>query len=336
MGDLRRFLQAIAILIVPLAIEMIFEHFTRRSVFEVFGGIGELTIRAGRPRCEGAFRSGITAGVFGATLLPLFLGLYNTIMRRIAIIGLISAAVITYTSNSSGPLIAFLSGIVGWLFWPWRRGMKTVRWGILAALVGLHVSMKVPVWFIISKMADLTGGDGWHRSYLIDQAIRHFPDWWLMGTSQTRDWMPTVLVDGQADLTDLYVSAGTGGGLIALVFLVLILVRCFRSLGQSIEQVRERAVEETAARPELLEAEKMLWCLGCALFAHVVTLFSVTYFDQMHVVWWGLLATISSATASVLAIGSRGRIEDESAEEEMTFGELSASTEPFAFRAGEL
>src|ERR1022692_2690653 len=290
-SEAKTFLQDLAFLIVPLAMEMILEQVTHKSLFEPFGGIGDLTIRNGRPRSQGAFRIGITAGVFGATLMPMFIGMYRLKSQRLtAIIGLLAATVITYTSNSSGPLMAYLSGVTAWLFWPLRRDMRMVRRGIVAVLIGLHLVMKVPVWFIFSKLGALTGGDGWHRSYLIDRFIHFFPDWWLLGTQDTSDWMPTVLAEGGADLTDPYVAAGVNGGLVCLVILILLLVRCFRYLGLAMNELRGSSSE----------AELFLWGMSAALFAHIVPLFSVTYWDQMHVAWWGLLAIISSSTSDVL------------------------------------
>jgi hypothetical protein len=43
----------------------------------------------------------------------------------------------------------------------------------------------------------------------------------------------------------------------------------------------------------------MLWALGSALFAHVVTFFSVSYFDQSFVFLYVTLAAIGSARASL-------------------------------------
>jgi hypothetical protein len=289
--EVEKFLQGLAILIVPLALEMVFEMVTHRSMFESFGGIGDLTIREGRPRCQGAFRLGITAGVFGATLLPLFISLYHSKTRRpTVIVGLLSAAVITYTSNSSGPLMAALSGVVAWLFWPLRMEMRKVRWGIVLVLLFLQLSMKAPVWFIFSKLGALTGGDGWHRSYLIDRFFHFFPDWWLMGTKHTGNWMPYTLLDGNADITNFYIASGIAGGLLALILSIILLVRCFRYLGLAMIILRTQSSE----------VKILVWGFGSALFAHVVTLFSVTYFDQVYVALWSLLAIISSTTSRIL------------------------------------
>ncbi len=73
--------------------------------------------------------------------------------------------------------------------------MRAIRWGIVVILLALHAVMKAPVWFLISRLSELTGGSGWYRSALIDAFIRHFDEWWLIGTGYTAHWMPTGLCD---------------------------------------------------------------------------------------------------------------------------------------------
>jgi hypothetical protein len=48
--------------------------------------------------------------------------------------------------------------------------------------------MKAPVWFLIARI-DLAGGSsGYHRAMLIDTFLRHFGDWWLLGTKDAFSW----------------------------------------------------------------------------------------------------------------------------------------------------
>jgi hypothetical protein len=95
--------------------------------------------------------------------------------------------------------------------------------------------------------------------------------------------------NGGADITSQYVSSAAQGGLAALSLFVVILVSCFQKLGMALQEARE-----VSSRKELL-----LWCLGAVLFAHLITLFSITYFDQMHVAWWGLVASIASVSSRI-------------------------------------
>ena len=49
----------------------------------------------------------------------------------------------------------------------------------------------------------------------------------------------------------------------------------------------------------------LLWCLGAALFAHVIAYFGIGYFDQMQFAWFALLASISTAVSEAARIFQR-------------------------------
>ena len=122
-----------------------------------------------------------------------------------------------------------------------------------------------------------------------------------MGTDKTALWAATQMDWGGADLCNLYVSCAAGAGLAGLILIILLLVRCFSFLGLALK----------TAGDLLPESEGLLWCCGCVLFAHVCTVFSNTYWDQLFVTWWGFLAMISSVTASILAQPAHsGALED--------------------------
>lgn len=292
--DLQELLPKLAILIVPLALCMVYESRTGINVFNAMGGQGAEWSREGRFRCIGSFRGPHTAGIFGATLVPLFAYMYFRPDRRdqrgIAIIGLIAATAITYASNSSGPLMAYLCGLVGLAFWPLRKDMKRVRWGILVTFIAYALLSKAPVWYIFSKISDITGGDGWSRSYLMDQCFNHMSRWWLLGTDNTGDWASTQMPWGGADLCNIFVSCAAEAGMGGLILMILLMVWGFQYLGWALQKARE-------TQPQ---SEGLFWTLGCVLFAHINALLEVTYFDQLFVVWWGVLAIISSISSNLL------------------------------------
>jgi hypothetical protein len=290
LNDIKRTVRILAILIVPLAIAMLAEKLTGRNVFAVFGGVMEFTrIRDGSLRCQGPFAHPILAGSFGATLLPLFVGLWFQGKKNHLIAGLavISAVSITVTSASSGPFLAAIAGMVGLLAWQRRQWLRTIRWGTLLGLIALQLKMKAPVWFLIAR-ADVFGGStGWHRAALIDAAVRHFGDWWLVGVKDTGYWSgDTHLL---ADVTNEYVWQGVQGGLLTLLLFVLMIVFCFRGVGRTTRLMRGRW-----PHPDLL----CTWSLGAAMFAHVFNYLSITYFDQNFVNWYLLLSMTSTAAGA--------------------------------------
>ncbi len=287
--DIHRTLALLAFAIIPLALLMVFEARTGRNLFAVFGGVFETSmIRDDHIRSQGAFRSPITGGAFGATFALLFAGLlFARINRLAATVGLVICTVIVICARSSGPLLGFMLGLLALACWRFRQHTRKIRWGIVFSLMGLHFVMKSPVWFLLGRISDVVGGGGYHRAYLIDNFVKNFGTWWLAGTSDTSSWMATELSFGGADLTNQFVSDGVNAGLLCLILSVTLLVRCFQGLGNGM-----------AGDPTLGSAsEKLLWGHGATLVGTIGILFSVTYFDQMHVIWYFLLACI--ATLSV-------------------------------------
>jgi hypothetical protein len=283
----------LAFVMVPLACAMLVEKATGRNFFSIFGGVPEFTmVREGKLRCQGAFSHPILAGTFGATSIPFFIALWvkGTGYKLAAVIGIISATIITITPSSSGPETAYAVVILGLFMWRLRDNMRMIRWVTLFALVALHMVMKAPVWALIGKLSEVIGGGGWHRVMLIDAAVDHFNEWWLLGTDYTRHWMPTGVTwsEKHTDITNHFIGIGIHGGLISLLLFVTSLVYCFKTIG-----VRMKEID-----PADFPLKFTVWCLGVSLFSHIASFTSVSYFDQIIVFWYLLLAIIAALPVS--------------------------------------
>jgi hypothetical protein len=277
------------IIVIPLGVVFLIEHVTGRNMFYIFGGVPEFTlIRDGKLRCQGAFRHPILAGTFAATCIPLFIGLWRySIQKRTQIaVGIVAALTIVYTSASSGPLLASLISIIGLLCWNFRANMRAIRWSALLLLILLHLTMKAPVWYLIARMSEVIGmGTGWHRSALIDAAIKHIDEWWLFGTTYTAHWMPTGLASdpNNTDITNQFIAEGVKGGLISMCLFIWLLVACFSAIGTAVHDKTRFSTPE----------HFFIWAMGCALLGHVASFFSVPYFDQIVIFWYLLIASIA-------------------------------------------
>ena len=284
--DIYRALKCLAAVCVLIGFEMILEQATRRNIFGMLypGFVTAPELRDDKIRSQGTFSHALMAGSFAGMIVPLFFLMWkNAISKLWGILGFLGATVMMLTSNSSTPLLAYAASILGLCLWSIRRKMRTVRWGIVAALAGLAMVMKAPVWFVIAHI-DLTGSSsGYHRAALVDQFITHFRDWWLIGTNNSATWGWDMW-----DQQNQYVNIGESGGLLALIFFMLAIVRGFRMLGNARRSVDGKPSEEW-----------LFWCLGCSLFANVVAFFGVNYFDQSRVGWFALLAIISSVNPSM-------------------------------------
>jgi hypothetical protein len=281
--DSRRVIRLFIVISVIMAVCMLNEHFTRQNVFGLLGG-AEMTpeVRNGLIRANGVFQHSILAGSFGATLLPLFLALWtDRTSRTLVLVGVISSATIVATANGSTATLACGAGILGLCFWPFRKHMRLLRWGLVLALVALHLVMHGPVWSLIEKI-DLTGSSSsYHRYMLVDNCVRHFWDWWFLGVKDYNAWGFDMW-----DLSNQYVAYAVTGGLGTLVFFIAIISRSFAGVGTA----RKR---EAGNHKE----EWFLWCLGAAVFAHVVAYFGIGYFDQTQFAWFALLAIICAAVS---------------------------------------
>ena len=286
MQDITRVIRTLVIFTVPLAVFMLNEKLTGRNMFFAFGGVPEFTvIREGALRCQGPFSHPILAGSFGAALMPFFIALYQD-RKLLAVLGMVSSAAIVVTSASSGPIAASVFGMLALGMWSFRRSMRKIRWGLALALVALQLVMAAPVWFLMARVDVVAGSTGYHRALLIDQAVRHFNEWWLCGKKETASWGGHL-----EDVTNQYIQEGLNGGLLTLVFFILVIARCFGGVGF--------AVRTLAGSPQARFAF-YIWSLGAALLVHTMTFLSVTYFDQNAIGWYLLLAMIASAYSAAL------------------------------------
>ena len=139
-------------------------------------------IREGKLRSQGAFDVYIDAGEFGAVLVPLLAWLWSDKKSRVAaLLGIDRGSHHDSRCNSSTPLLALAAALLGYVSGLSAARCDVFRWALVFALVGLHLVMKGPVWALIARI-DLTGSSsGYHRYYLVDNFIRHFSDWWLLG-----------------------------------------------------------------------------------------------------------------------------------------------------------
>ncbi|MGD0059696.1 MAG: hypothetical protein ABSD58_09795 [Verrucomicrobiia bacterium] len=298
--DMVDHLRVLALVVLVIGACMSWEASTGKNPFHVFGGVPEIPADRGeRFRCQGPFRNYILAGTFGATLFPLMAGLWfqGGSGRRRAVLGTLGCVMVTVLSTSSGPILCFLAALAGLALWPMRDRMRFFRRSVVVMILGLAVVMKAPVWYLIAKVSDVVGGGGWHRSYVIDQFVKHFSEWWLVGTSYTAHWAPAGEViagdPNNMDITNNYVVQGISGGLLMLGLFLAMIVCCFKIVGRAVRTDVKGSLDP-----------KLLWTVGVALAAHCTAFFSIPYFDQTAVFWYWLLAVISGIQQCENAVAS--------------------------------
>ena len=289
--DLDRIVLGFILISVPVAIFFLVERSTGRNVFAIFGGVPAITvIRDGRLRCQGAFSHPILAGCFWASVVPLITAYWWKSIkgRGWAMVGFFASLIIVVCCASSTPVMGVAAAMIGGAGFFIRTKIKIVRWGVLLTLIALHIVMQAPVWHLISRVSAVGGSTGWHRFNLINQTILKFSDWWFCGCSGE-----TVLSWGiwAGDVTNQYILEGVRGGFVTMCLFVVIISIAFREVGRLWRlQVRNKYHLALA------------WALGVSLFAQCMMFIGVSYFGQIIIIWYLLLATIGSLSPHTRAL----------------------------------
>jgi hypothetical protein len=294
--DMARLSYVTAFVAIPVALAFVIERWTGRNLFSALGGVSEITdIREGRLRCQGAFGHPILAGCFWAAAWPLAAATWWTsgMGRLLAVVGSLSAVTIVALSASSTPLLAAGVVVLGGLAFLLRSYLGVGRWAILLALLGLQLVMNNPIWHLFTRVNVVGGSTGWHRYYLIDEAVKRLDEWWLVGTPSTNHWGR-----GLGDITNQYVLEAVQGGLVGLLLFLTLAVLGFRTVGQLWR----------SAWPDARKVA-LAWALGTSLLVQCVSFFGVAYFDQTGMLWYLVLACVASLATSpdVLPQGTRRR-----------------------------
>jgi hypothetical protein len=293
LDDVVRLCRATAFLLVPVAVEMAYEHAAFHNLFSIFGGVPDVPqLREGKIRAFGPFSHPILAGTVGAVTLPLMAGLWRE-YRTTALVGIGVCLFIVMASASSGPFMSAMAAIAGLCMWPYRMSMQRVRRMAVAGYILVDLIMTAPAYYLIARVDVFGGSTGFHRARLIESGLEHLGEWWLTGTDFTRHWMPTGVSwsPNHTDITNHYLYMGVLGGLPLMFLFIFVMVRGFSFVGKCVRM----AGEESPAKAFFP------WALGASLFAHAATEISVSYFDQSFVFLFLSLAACGSAYAAAVA-----------------------------------
>jgi hypothetical protein len=297
LDDVKDLCRLTAILLLPVAAEMIYEKVTDHNLFSaLFGGSEIPNIREGSIRARGPFAHAILAGTVGAVCLPLMVGIWQQ-QRKTAIVGIIACLTMIITCASSGPIMSATAAIGALFLWRYHNQphrLRFIRWFAIMIYIALDIIMKDPAYYIMARIDFVGGSTGWHRARLIQTAINHLPEWWLAGTDYTRHWMASGVTwsPDHIDITNHYLQQGVVGGLPLMLLFILILAKGFSFVGQTLRHETDPSQE----------THFILWSLGACLFTHAVTFIAVSYFDQSFLFIYLCLAAIGSAWSSKLSL----------------------------------
>lgn len=286
LADMSRLAAVLGVVLAPIAALIAFEKVTGTNLFAVFGGVPAMAmVRNGTVRAQGPFAHAILAGNIGAVCLPLMFSAWPR-FRLASITGALASVVMVVSSGSTGPLLGLIVAVTALGLWPIRQHMRVVRGLAIGSAVALTFMMHAPFYYIMARI-DLTGSSaGWHRSRLIEAAIDHITEWWVVGTDYTRHWMPYGVPwsPDHVDITNHYLRMGVLGGLPLLLLFSAVLLCAFSYVGLVLRR-------RSGPRSEHIVA----WAYGSSLFVHAITCLSVSYFDQSIIFLYLTIAALGCA-----------------------------------------
>lgn len=289
LADFESVVRAIALIAIPISCFFLLENKSGKNLFAIFGGVPFTTeIREGELRAQGSFPHPIIAGAFWASLIPIILSNFWSKMpgnKVIAIAGAIACMVVIYACSSSTPIFGALFGLMTAGMFLIKDWVPKIRNSIYVTLVLLHFSMQMPVWHLITRVKTVGGSTAYFRYQMIDAAVNHVNEWWLLGTRSTAHWF-----FGAQDITNHFVLMGVQGGLVTLGVFTWSLVVAFKKVGSSLKLTKVKHLQVRN------------WFLGASLCAHTANFIGVSYFGQGRISLYLTLSLIVAFNAILLRI----------------------------------
>jgi hypothetical protein len=286
--DLYEIILILAIAVIPVAAEMIYEQIAGKNIFYLLDGLEiSAAIREGKIRSQGPFNHAIIAGSVGAVFMPLILASWHK-MPKLSALGLIACLIMVVTCGSSGPVISASAGIGAVVIFWFRSKIKVFKYLVIFGYILANIVMNAPAYYLLAKMDIIGGSTGWHRARLIESALEHLNEWWLVGTDYTRHWMPTGVYfsSKHADITNHFLWLGVMAGLPIVLMTLYAFLVAFRFIGKIVMQYEKYNYPK--------EHIFMIWAVGASLFAHTVTCIGVAYYDQSFIFLYMILAVVGS------------------------------------------
>lgn len=273
--DIKAAVSFYAISIMALAPLVALEWMSGDNPFEVLGRVTTL-IRDERYRCQAAFPHSIMLGLFSAILLPLFTGFAAFDKNKLFYISAIFCVLFIIAATASSTPILTAGAIILLLsMYNFRKYTSTAGWFFMFALIGLHFIMHKPVWHLLARINVIGGSTGWHRFYVIDQAIKHFSQWAVLGCKSTAHWGW-----GLGDVTNQFVLEGVRGGFITLILFIIMLYTALKSI------LKMSTAERSGPKAFLM------WSVFVMMMAHCISFLGVSYFGQITMLYYMSLSIV--------------------------------------------
>ncbi len=191
------------------------------------------------------------------------------------------------SSMSNGPLMMLLLIIICLILEHFKQWVKPLLVFMVFSCIVVGVISNRPFYHVIASYANPLGGAGWYRAKLIDLAIEHFDEWWLMGYGgRDQGWGPALGRDW-TDITNQYIGSGVMYGVLGMLTLVgtlvtalVMIIRCYK----------------IAKNPMF---KSCFWTLGSLIVSFMIAFNAFALFAQSGTLFICILGIIGSVVGLV-------------------------------------
>ena len=285
-------IKCISIALVPLAILGMIESVTGWQPFAALwqyspwfrGGRFVSEGRFGLARAVGPFSHAILFGGVFAMFLPLiyYLRYEKGEWRSLTYVLLGIASLGALSSMSSGPWVMVIVVVFCLIMERHKQWAKPLFMLLVFSCISIGIASNRPFYHVIASWANPLGGAGWHRAKLIDLAIEHFSEWWLVGYGDKDPGWGPQLGMGRSDITNEYILNGVRYGILGVIALCAVLAKSFRSLISTYRRMTHPAMKS------------LCWAFGSLLFSVAVAWMSVSFFGQLTTLVYCSIGMIGS------------------------------------------
>ena len=291
---LKTVIKCIGVVLVPLAILGVMESVTgwqpfaplwRYSPWYREGAAFTSDARFGFNRAIGPFSHAILFGGGFAMFLPLVYYLrhedkgwrsFAYVLSGAAILGALS-------SMSSGPWVMTIVAIFCLVMERHKQWVKPVIVFVVFSCIFVEIASNRSFYHVITSRLNPLSGAGWHRSELIDVAIKHFDEWWLTGYGDRDPGWGHYFGMVHTDVTNQFILAGVRHGILGIIALCAVVIAAFRAVLRTYKRAKDRHLRS------------LCWSLGASLTSVVVTWMSVSFFGQINSLFYCVLGIIGSS-----------------------------------------
>jgi hypothetical protein len=283
--------KGVAVLLFPLAILGLIETSTSWQPYvllkqycpwEAGRGLGDP--RFGFARAVGPSGHPILFGCSFALFLPVIYALrYESGWSRLAWVLLIAATFGAMSSMSSGPCMMVIITAGCMVMERFKDYVKPLIIAAVIFCVVVAIISNRTIYHVLLYYINPLGGSGWYRAKLIDLAIEHFDEWWLVGYGNRplTEWAK-ALGQRKVDITNEYIMIGIKSGILGIITFVGVLVTAIIRLVRLHNATGDYVLKSWA------------WALGSGIVALAATFASCSFFAQMQPLYYCFIGVASS------------------------------------------